>query len=103
MQPANAMESVMQRSEAAKWFWPFVLVAALAAAIVIAVSTYVPPKATPGEPELRMLVAVAAAEGRATEPTPVVFEAPRIVVIGHRSPSILDRLEALLPQRKQSS
>ena len=38
----------MQRSEAAKWFWPFVLVAALAAAIVIAVSTYVPPKATPG-------------------------------------------------------
>ena len=46
------METIMQRSEAAKWFWPFVLVAALAAAIVIAFSPFAQMKAPLAEPEI---------------------------------------------------
>jgi hypothetical protein len=97
------MESSMQRSEAAKWFWPFVLIAALSAAIVIAFSPFVQPKAPLGEPEFRMLVTVTAQAPHVAERTPVTIEPSHIVVVGSRSPSIVDRLVGLLPQRKQSS
>ena len=93
----------MQRSEAAKWFWPFVLIAALSAAIVIAFSPFVQPKAPLGEPEFRMLVTVTAQAPHVAERTPVIIEPSHIVVVGSRSPSIVDRLVGLLPQRKQSS
>jgi len=93
----------MQRSEAAKWFWPFVLVAALAAAIVIALSPFFQPKAPLGEPEFRMLVTVTAQQPHVGERTAVSIEPSHIVVVGNRSPSVLDRLVGLLPQRKHSS
>jgi hypothetical protein len=97
------MESIMQRSEAAKWFWPFVLVAAFAAAIVIAFSPFVQLKTPLAEPEFRMLVTVTAKEPQVAERTPASIEPSHIVVVGSRSPSIVDRLVGLLPQRKQSS
>jgi hypothetical protein len=96
------MESMMQRSEAAKWFWPFVLVAALAAAIVIAFSPFVQTKAPLGEPEFRMLVTVTAKQPHVADRIPVSIEPSHIVVVANRSPSILDRLVGLLPQRKQT-
>ena len=97
------MESIMQRSEAAKWFWPFVLIAALSAAIVIAFSPFVQPKAPLGEPDFRLLVTVTAEAPQLAERTPVTIEPSHIVVVGSRSPSIVERLVGLLPQRKQSS
>jgi len=98
------MESIMQRSEAAKWFWPFVLIATLSAAIVIAFSPFVEPKAPLGEPEFRMLVTVTAQRPHVAERTPVSIEPSHIVVVGSRSSSsIVDRLVGLLPHRKQSS
>lgn len=97
------MESIMQRSEAARWFWPFVLVAALAAAIVIAFSPFAQLKAPLAEPEFRMLVTVTAKQPQVAASTPVSIEPSHIVVVASRSPSIVDRLVGLLPQRKQSS
>jgi len=97
------MENIMQRSEAAKWFWPFVLVAALAAAIVIAFSPFAQLKAPLAEPEFRMLVTVTAKQPQVAASTPVSIEPTHIVVVASRSPSIVDRLVGLLPQRKQSS
>ncbi len=97
------MEKIMQRSEAAKWFWPFVLVAALAAAIVIAFSPFAQLKAPLAEPDFRMLVTVTAKQPDVEGRTPVSIEPSHIVVVGRRSPSIVDRLVGLLPQRKQSS
>ncbi|HEX8009890.1 MAG TPA: hypothetical protein VF814_02975 [Casimicrobiaceae bacterium] len=92
----------MQRSEAAKWFWPFIGVAALAAAIVIGLS-FVQPKATTGTPDFRMLVTVTAQRPHVAERTRVTIEPSHIVVIGPRTPSILERLLGLLQQRKQPS
>jgi hypothetical protein len=53
-----------------------------------------------GEPEFRMVVAVSAGTPQ-VEPTAVTIEPSRIEVVGTRSPSIIDRLAALLPQRKR--
>lgn len=92
----------MQRTEAAKWFWPFMLVAAFAAAAVIGLSAFVQSKAMSSEPEFRMVVAVTAATPH-VEGTPVTIEPSRIEVVGTRSLSIVDRLAALLPQRKRPS
>jgi hypothetical protein len=95
------MESIMQRTEAAKWFWPFMLVAALAAAVVIGLSAFVQSKAMSGEPEFRMVVAVSAPTPH-VEGTPVTIEPSRIEVVGTRSRSIVDRLAALLYRRQRS-
>ena len=91
----------MQRTEAAKWFWPIMLVAALAAAAVIGLSAFVQSKAMPDEPAFRMVIAVSA-QAPHVEATAVNIEPSRIEVIGTRSPSIVDRLAALLPQRKRA-
>lgn len=87
----------MHRNDAAKWFWPFLGVAALAATIVIGLSAYVQSKAMRGEPDFRMVVAVSAQAAHVNERNEVTIEPSRIEVIGTRSPSILDRLGALLP------
>ena len=90
----------MQRSEAAKWFcWTglFFAVAGVALStfgimkLVYSLTTAMNPAGTKDS-----LVDVVYRNR-------FLIQGPRIVVIGHRSPSILDRLEALLPQRKQSS
>jgi hypothetical protein len=92
----------MQRTEAAKWFWPIMLAAALAAAAVIGVSAFVQSKAMSDEPAFRMVIAVSGEVPR-VERTAVTIEPSRIEVVGTRSPSIVDRLVALLPQRKRAS
>ena len=99
--PGKRMESIMQRTEAAKWFWPIMLVAGLAAAAVIGISAFVQSKAMSGEPDFRMVLAVTAGTPR-VERTVVTIEPSRIEVFATRSPSIVDRLAALLPQRKRS-
>jgi hypothetical protein len=90
-------EKIMHRTDAAKWFWPFLGIAALAATIVIGLSAYAQPKAMRGEPDFRMVVTVSAQAARADEVTEVTIEPSRIDVVGTRSPSIVDRLGALLP------
>ena len=92
----------MQRTEAAKWFWPTMLVAALAAVAVIGFSGSVQSRATSVEPAFRMVVSVTAATPH-VERTAVTIEPSRIEVVGTRSRSIVDRLAALLPQRKRPS
>jgi hypothetical protein len=96
------MESIMQRTEAAKWFWPTMLVATLAAVAVVGFSGSVESSAISAEPEFRMVVDVSA-KAPDVERTAVTIEPSRIEVVGTRSPSIVDRLAALLPQRKRPS
>ena len=86
----------MQRTDAAKWFWPFLGVAALAATIVIGLSAYVQSKAMRGEPDFRMVVAVSAPAPHVEQRTAVTIEPSRLEVVGTRSPSIVDRVGALL-------
>ena len=87
----------MHRTDAARWFWPFLGVAGLAAAIVIGLSAYVQSQATPGAPDFRMVVAVSATAPQVGERAVVTIEPSRIEIIGKRSPSMVDRLGALLP------
>ena len=92
----------MQRTEAAKWFWPMMFAAALVAAAVIAFSAFVQSKAMSDEPAFRMVIAVSGQMPR-VERTAVTIEPSRIEVVGTRSPSIVDRVVAWLPQRKRAS
>lgn len=89
----------MHRTDAAKWFWPFLGVAALAATIVIGLSAYMQSNAMLGEPDFRMVVVVSAPVPHVDERTRVTIEPSRIEVIGTRAPSFVDRLGALLPAR----
>jgi hypothetical protein len=93
------MEKVMHRTDAARWFWPFLGIAALAATIVIGLSAYVQSKAMRGEPDFRMVVAVDASAPHIRGRTAVTIEPSRIEVIGTRSPSFVDRLGAVLPAK----
>jgi archaellin len=97
------MERIMRRTEAGKWFWLFMLVAALAAATVIGLSAFVQSKAMSGEPDFRIVIAVTAQQPQVAERTRVSIEPSRIEVVGTRSPSIVDRLAALLAHRKHAS
>jgi hypothetical protein len=96
----HEMENVMQRTEAVKWFWPFVLVATVAAATIIAL----PPFASKAfaEPQFRMQLTVTAQRADVADLTPVKIEPSRILVTAKR-PSILDRLAGYLPLHKQPS
>jgi hypothetical protein len=94
------MENIMQRTEAAKWFWPFVFVAVVAAAIVIGSSALVQAKGASGEPDFRMKISVIAHRADVSERTAVMLEPSHLVVVAARAPSILDQLAGLLPQRK---
>jgi hypothetical protein len=49
----------MERTNALKWFWPFMIVAALAAATIVALPQFAAREASP-EPQFRMLVNVTA-------------------------------------------
>jgi hypothetical protein len=91
------MEKIMHRTDAAKWFWPFLGVAALAATIVIGLSAHPQSKAMRGEPDFRMVVEVSAPAPHVEARTAVMIEPSRIEVMGTRSQSIIDRLGALLP------
>jgi len=85
----------MQRTDAAKWFWPFMLVAALAAATVIALPTSTPAQATP-QPQFRMLVTVTARPAALTETVLPVALAPYCIQVRAKRPSILERLAGLM-------
>jgi hypothetical protein len=52
------MENVMERTDAVKWFWPFMFVATLAAATIVALPQFADSKEP--EPQFRMLVKVTA-------------------------------------------
>jgi hypothetical protein len=91
------MEKIMHRTDAARWFWPFLGVAALAATIVIGLPAYMQSKAMLGEPDFRMVVTVSAPVSHVDGSTKVTIEPSRIEVIGTRAPSIVERLGALLP------
>jgi hypothetical protein len=92
----------MQHTDAVKWFWPFMLVAALAAATIIAYPPFAA-KATAGEPQFRMLITVTARDPHVADRTPVTIEPSHITVLGKRSPSLIDRLAGFLPRRGQPS
>jgi len=87
----------MHRTDATRWFWPFIGIAALAATIVIGLSAQAQSKAIRGEPDFRMVVTVSAPAPHAEKRTAVAIEPSRIEVVGTRSQSIVDRLGALLP------
>ena len=55
----------MERTDAVKWFWPFMFVAALAAATIVALPQFAGSKEP--EPQFRMLVTVTAQAPHATE------------------------------------
>ena len=90
----------MQRTDAAKWFWPFMLVAAVASATIIALQTFAPAEAAP-EPQFRMRVTVTARPSGVTEA--VLPAAIQPYCITAKRPSILDRLAGLLPQMGPAS
>ena len=98
----NKMENIVQRTDAVKWFWPFMLVAALAAATIIAFPPF-PAKAAAEEPQFRMLITVTARDPHVADRTPVTIEPSHITVLGKRPASIIDRLAGFLPQRRQPS
>jgi hypothetical protein len=85
----------MQRTDAAKWFWPFMLVAAIAGATVVALPASAPVEVTP-QPQFRMVVTVTARpSGLAQTLRPVALDPYRIEVKAKR-PSILERLAGLV-------
>lgn len=84
----------MQRTDAAKWFWPFMLVAAIAAATVIALPNSTPAEAT-APPQFRMVMTVTARPAATETLLPVAIEPYCIEVKGKR-PSILERLAGLM-------
>ena len=92
----------MLRTDALKWFWPFMLVAALAGATIIALPPFVPAKATAAEPQFRMLITVKAQQPHVADAIPVTIDPSRIEVNAKRPASIIERLAALLPHRHPS-
>ncbi|HUH94000.1 MAG TPA: hypothetical protein VL742_12795 [Casimicrobiaceae bacterium] len=84
----------MQRTDAAKWFWPFMLVAALAAATVIALPSWTPAEAT-AQPRFRMLVTVTARPAATETALPVAID-PYCIQVKAKRPSILERLAGLM-------
>ena len=91
----------MQRTDAAKWFWPFMLVAAIAAATVIALPNPVPAEAAQ-RPQFRMLVTVTAPRDASETVLPVAMDRYYIEVKAKR-PSILERLAGLVAPRGHAS
>ncbi|HET9765008.1 MAG: hypothetical protein ACM3OA_13275 [Acidobacteriota bacterium] len=90
----------MQRTDAAKWFWPFILVAAIAAATVIALPTSAPAGAT-AQPQFRMLVTVNPRPAATATITPVAIDPYCIEVKAERPPSALGRLAGPVSQHGQ--
>ncbi|HZI83111.1 MAG TPA: hypothetical protein VFF44_04305 [Casimicrobiaceae bacterium] len=90
----------MQRTDAVKWFWPFMLVASLAAGTIVALPPLAAAKADSAEPRFRMLVTVTARQSDLAEAgLPVAIEPACIVVKAKRPASMLDRFSAL-PKRE---
>jgi hypothetical protein len=100
------METVMQRTDAVKWFWPFMLSAVVAAATIIAL----PPSvlsgvegATADEPQFRMqLTVTGASESNVADRALFAIEPYPINVTAKRAPTLLERLAGALTQRKPS-
>jgi len=92
----------MERTDALKWFWPFMLVAAAAAATIIALPPF-PVKANPGEPQFRMQVTVMGArDPHVADRDVVAIEPYRVLVTAKRTPTLLDRVAEHFAQRKRT-
>jgi hypothetical protein len=99
------MENVMERTNALKWFWPFMIVAALAAATIVALPQFAG-RAAP-EPQFRMLVKVTAQQPHVgdamhvSDVTPAATERYCIQVKAKRL-SIIERLADALSHRQST-
>ena len=93
----------MQRTDALKWFWPFMLVATLAAATIIAFPPSAPAKASADEPQFRMVVQVVARMPHVSEATPVTLEPSCIEVKAKRPTPVSARFASGFAQRRQAS
>jgi hypothetical protein len=96
------MENVMQRTDALKWFWQFMLVATLAAATIIAFPPFVT-RASADEPRFRMVVQVVAPMPHVSEATPVTLEPSCIEVKAKRPTPVSARFASGFAQRRQAS
>ena len=98
----------MQRTDAVKWFWPFMFVAALAAATVIALPPFqakpllsTAEAANIQEPQFRMQTTVVGTREPHVADRVVAIEPYRIEVTARRL-TLLDRLAGHFGQRKPS-
>jgi hypothetical protein len=104
------METVMQRTDAVKWFWPFMLAAVVAAATIIALPPFQTKHvlsgveaATADEPQFRMQLTVTGArESNVADRALFAIEPYPISVTAKRAPTLLERLAGALTQRKPS-
>jgi hypothetical protein len=102
------MESVMQRTDAVKWFWPFMLVAAVAGATIIALPPFqtrsvlsTAEAANAVQPQFRMQTTVVGTREPHVADRVVAIEPYRILVTAKRV-TLLDRLAEHFAQRKSS-
>jgi hypothetical protein len=98
------MENVMERTNALKWFWPFMIVAALAAATIVALPQFAGRGASP-EPQFRMLVKVTAQQphvGDAMHVSDVTPNDRYCIQVKAKRPSIIERLAGALSHRQST-
>lgn len=92
----------MQRTDAVKWFWPFMLVAAVAAATIIALPPF-QPKAYADGPQFRtQMTVVGAREPHVADASVVAIQPYSIQVTARRPQTLLDRLAGHFVLRKPS-
>ena len=92
----------MERTNALKWFWPFMIVAALAAATIVALPQFAG-RGAPPEPQFRMLVKVTAQKphvGGAVHVSDATSEATGryCIEVKAKRPSFIQRLAGALSQ-----
>jgi hypothetical protein len=103
------MENVMERTNALKWFWPFMIVAALAAATIVALPQFAGSKEP--EPQFRMLVKVTAPRAHvsdamqvsdATAPTDATSTERYCIQVKAKRPTLIERFADALSHRQPS-
>ena len=88
----------MERTDALKWFWPFMIVAALAAATIVALPQFAARAASP-EPQFRMLVQVTAQRphvGDAVHVSDAQVDGRYCIEVKAKRPSFIQRLAGVL-------
>jgi hypothetical protein len=100
------MENVMERTNALKWFWPFMIVAALAGATIVALPQFAARDAA-SEPQFRMLMTVTAQRPQVadvihvSDTMPAAIERYCIEVKAKR-PSFIQRLAGVFSHGQSS-
>ena len=93
----------MQRSDALKWFWPFMMVAAVAAATLVALPPFqARANAKADEPEFRMTMTVTGTRDAHVADRSVVAIEPYHIQVTAKRVSLLDRLAEHFTQRRSS-